>query len=721
MRSLLIRSSAITLLCLLLLVACFSTAQETVSKATVLETTALRLAPSNVSFFQTSLKLKDRLLTLWNSKAVQQAWKTSLVQGWWKEFSTNLLQQAGPFSAMLEQPENKELANLLLDMASEEAFVMGGESFGDFLTLVSDVYMSQQFSGLEKLFNGGGGNDPSAQLHSIFSTLQENLATLKAPEIIVGFKVADQKVAKRQLARLSVLLNTAALAVPQLTGNVKTQKVNESSFTTVILDGSKVPWDQIPWAEIEEENGEFDDLKAHLKGMKINISIGYHEGYILFSLGESMNFLKSMGKGKKLAELDEFKPLLKHLDKRITSVGYSSKQFNANSGFTREQADVMFNTWKEMLENSDLEDGLRERITKDLQELSGDLLKLMEHEPGSAMSFSFLTERGEETFRNQYSVDPGINFSKTLELFQHVGGDPLLVSIGRHTHKPEGWDFFVKWTKKANGYLREYGLPQLVGIFGQELVDKIEDLLDNLYPIFAKVNDTVKANLLPALADGQAGFVLDNKLLSTQWHREMPASETPLPILEPAVLFGVSDNVKLKKGASDIRGLFNDAAKQVQKTFGDDVPEIVWPAPETRTIEGYDLFWYSFKDEFQLDGRLRPSAGLSKNLCALTVSNEHALRLMQATPFVSNATPLKDIKRPLASATYFRVSGLVDTAQPWIAYALAHPELQEAKVHAKDIMTIVNALKYFHSYSSATYLENKTTVTHSEWHVKDVP
>jgi hypothetical protein len=155
MRSLLIRSSAITLLCLLLLVACFSTAQETVSKATVLETTALRLAPSNVSFFQTSLKLKDRLLTLWNSKAVQQAWKTSLVQGWWKEFSTNLLQQAGPFSAMLEQPENKELANLLLDMASEEAFVMGGESFGDFLTLVSDVYMSQQFSGLEKLFNGG--------------------------------------------------------------------------------------------------------------------------------------------------------------------------------------------------------------------------------------------------------------------------------------------------------------------------------------------------------------------------------------------------------------------------------------------------------------------------------------------------------------------------------------------------------------------------------------
>lgn len=720
MRSLLIRSSAITMLSLLLFVACFSTAQETVSKATVLETTALRLAPSNVSFFHTSLKLKDRVLALWNTKAVQQAWKTSLVQGWWKEFSTNVLQQAGPFTAMLEQPENKELATLLLDMASEEAFMMGGESLGDFLSLLGDLYVAQQFSGLEKMFNGGG-NDPTTQLHAIFSTLQENLATLKAPEIIVGFKVNDQKVAKRQLARLSVLLNTAALAVPQLTGNVKTQKVNESSFTTIILDGSKVPWDQIPWEQIEEENGEFDDLKAHLKTMKINISIGYHEGYILASLGESMNFLKSMGSGKKLAELDEFKPLLKHLDKRITSVGYSSKQFNANSGFTKEQADAMFNTWKEMLENSDLDDKLRERINKDMVELSADLLKLMEHEPGSAMSFSFLTDRGEESYRHLNSVDPSTNFSKPLDLFQHVGGDPLLVSIGRSSYKPETWDLSVKWIKKANGYLREYGLPQLVGIFGQEMVDKIEELLDNLYPLFSKLNDTVKANLLPALADGQAGFVLDNKLLSTQWHREMPASETPLPLLEPAILFGVSDHVKLKQAASDIRGFFNDVAKEVIKSFGEGMPEIVWPAPETRTIEGYDLFWYSFKDEFQLDGRLRPSAGLSKNLCALTVSNEHALRLMQATPFVSNATPLKDIKRPLASATYIRISGLVDTAQPWLNYALTHHDLQEAKVHAKDIKIITNALKFFHSYSSATYLENKTTVTHNEWHVKDVP
>jgi len=719
MRSLLVRSFAMSLFCLILSLVCFSTAQEPTKRPNILDTTALRLAPSNVSFFMTSLKLKDRMLSLWKSKAVQQAWNTTLVKTFWNEFSSNFMQQAGPFSAMLEQKENKELLQLLLDMASDECFLMGGESFGDFLSLMSDVYVAAQFGQFENRFNGA--QDSTAVLHSVLNCLQENLSILAAPEIIVGFKVPDPKVAQRQLARLAVLLNTAALAVPQLTGNVKSQKVNDSNFTTIILDGKKVPWDMIPWDEIEEENGEFNDLKAHLKTMKVNICIGYHEGYILLSLGESLNFLKSMGKGKKLAELPEFEPLLKHLDKRITSVGYSSKSLNASSGFTSEQADAMVNSWKELIESTDIDDDLRERIYKDMKELAGDMLKLMEHEPGASMNFSFQTERGEEAYRHQYSVNPGLNFSKPLDLFQHVGGDPLIASIGRSNFKPENWDFVAKWAKKANGYFRDYALPQLVGIIGQDAVDKIEELLDNLYPLFGKLNITVKNNLLPALADGQNGFVLDNKLLSTQWHRDMPASATPLPILEPAILMGVSDSVKLRKAATELRSLFNDAVKEVRKTYGEDVPEVVWHAPESRVIEGYELFWYAFPDELQLDGRLRPSAGLSKNLLAVTVSNEHALRLMQPTPFVSDAVPLKNMKRPLASATYFRISGLVDTAQPWIAYALNHPEFEEAKAHAKDIKTIADALKYFHSYSSATYLENKTTITHSEWHVKDLP
>ncbi|HMO36721.1 MAG TPA: hypothetical protein PKA06_11820, partial [Gemmatales bacterium] len=684
-------------------------------------TSALRLAPADVSFFHTSLKLKERVLALWNTKAVQAAWKTKLVQSLWSELNSQFLENAGPLAELLQAKENQELMQLLLDMASDECFLMGGESLNEFMLLAGEVFTASQFSRILNLSFGGELEDNLERMNSVLSALQDNLEYLKAPDLIAGFKVPDATVAKRQLSRLAVLLNTAALAVPQLTGNVKMQKVGESNFTTIILDGGKVPWDDLPWDQFENENGEFQELRNHLKTMRIHVSFGYHEGYILLSLGESLNFLKSLGSGKKLVELPEFDPLRQHLDKRIVSVGYSSKLLNSGSGFTQEDSEKMVAELKQLIENTDFDDELRERLSRDLKELSQDLLTIMEHEPGASMSFSYLTARGEESLQHLYSVDPAIEFTKPLDLWQHVGGQPLLAWLSRSKYKPESWDILVKWMKKLNGYVREYALPELMGIIGKEGVEKVEELLDKLYPIFQELNVTIKTNLLPALADGQVGVVVDNKLQSTQWHKELPVSTRALPLREPALLVAVSDSGKLKTGIAEVRKLFNDAMKEVRTTFSDDFPEIFWPAPESRTVEDHELFWYAFADEFQLDGRLRPSAGLSKKVASLAISNEHALRLLQPVTPILDSVPLQDWKRPLATATYFRISGLVETAQPWLEYTLEFPDFEEMKTHAEDIKTIISALHYFHSYSSATYVEKNTTVTHSEWHVKDIP
>src|SRR4051812_27318057 len=123
---------AISLLSLLALVT-WVAAQDTKSltpttSANILQTTALRLAPADSSVFSTSLRLKDRLLGLWNTKAIQQIWKTPLVQAGWLEVTKNWQQQAGPMMGMLERKENKELLQLLLDMASEECFMLGGSN-----------------------------------------------------------------------------------------------------------------------------------------------------------------------------------------------------------------------------------------------------------------------------------------------------------------------------------------------------------------------------------------------------------------------------------------------------------------------------------------------------------------------------------------------------------------------------------------------------------------
>jgi hypothetical protein len=201
----------------------------------------------------------------------------------------------------------------------------------------------------------------------------------------------------------------------------------------------------------------------------------------------------------------------------------------------------------------------------------------------------------------------------------------------------------------------------------------------------------------------------------------MPASKKPLPLLEPSIIMGVSDRQKLTQAATDVRNIFNDVAKYFHELHPDHIPSIHWPAPESMQFEENNLYWYSFPDELKIDGRLKPTAGLSKNLCAMTASNEHAIRLLQDKPLQIEGGPLADQKRKLGGATVFKMSGLVDTAEPWVDYILENPEMKELQKHAKDIRTIMASLKLLHTYSSATYLEDRATVTHSEWYLKDVP
>lgn len=713
---------ALTILTLVMLTSlCWMQAQETVAtKATILETTALRLAPADCAYFSTSLKLKERLLTLWNTKAVQQVWKTPLVQAGWMEIEKKWTEQSGPVQGFLAQKENQELMQLLLDMTSEECFLLGGSSLASFTELVTGIFSNSYYASFFSVFNPT--RDPvTARIRAILEALQENLENVKAPDIIVGFKVSEPKVAQRQLARLSVLLNAAALAVPQLTGNVKNEKLGDSNFTTVTVDGAKIPWELIPWNDVEDEPGEFDELKDHLKKLKFTVSVGYHDGYIICGVGQSLSFLKSLGKGKKLTELPEFLPLKKNLDKRIHAVSYSNKQMNAGSGFTKEQADALVEQLTKELEESDLEEDKRESIQKDLEELAVDLYKLMGHEPGAVMSFSYNTERGAETLSYQYSIDKRVNFSKPLDLLQHVGGSPILAAAGRSMYRPDDWNIVVKWAKKGDEYFREYAMPMIEQTMGAPLAEQIEKLLNDMIPLWKRLDQTTRNNLLPALAEGQAGFVVDNKLVSTQWHQDLPVSKHPLPMLEPAILLSISNRDKLKQAASDVRSIFNDAAKLVHEMHSDDIPLIKWPAPESRKIDDADLYWYAFPDEAKIDGRLKPSVGLSKNFCALTISNEHALRLLQTTPLIVEGGPLADLQRPLGGAAFFHMAGLVETAQPWVNYMLEQPAMSDMSKHAKDVQTIINSLKYIQSYSSATYMDGQATVTHSEWRVKDIP
>ncbi len=56
--------------------------------------------------------------------------------------------------------------------------------------------------------------------------------------------------------------------------------------------------------------------------------MGVRDNDLLVSVGSSIDCIKNLGTGERLIDLPEFKPLEKFADKRLTDIGYVSKELN---------------------------------------------------------------------------------------------------------------------------------------------------------------------------------------------------------------------------------------------------------------------------------------------------------------------------------------------------------------------------------------------------------
>src|SRR5262249_13051377 len=129
------------------------------------------------------------------------------------------------------------------------------------------------------------------------------------------------------------MLRAAAKDAEGLKGKLKREKVGTSNFLTLTLDGSMIPWDNIPLKDVEDKEGEFNDLVKQVKASKLVVSLGVHRGFLCLWLGSGGKSRAVLGgKGKKLEGVAELKPLMKHAKKRLASIGYSSKAFRVKTG-----------------------------------------------------------------------------------------------------------------------------------------------------------------------------------------------------------------------------------------------------------------------------------------------------------------------------------------------------------------------------------------------------
>jgi len=692
---------------------------------------SLKQIPADAAFYSSMLRNREQIEAVSRSRAWAKltslpAWQMARAQ------LNQLPPQAAVALQLLQQPENQQLIKLLGDMVSEEVFFYGGASCDNFAELLGQVSGAVRYGpgpAFALLSGQQHGMDPEhLRVAIILQVLSEHTDSIKAPDFLIGFKLSNKAAAEVQLKRLEDLLNGVAEQIPLLKGRVKRQKSAGGDQLTLALDGSMVPWDRIPFKDYEEKGGQFDNLQKKLKKLKVTIGLAIRGDYLLFTVGETGDVLPANAPSQRLVDRPELKPLAAHADKRLTGISYVSKGLRTKFGTSPKDIDGLVELAKEFLKESDLTAEEKDALGKDMSNLAKDIKSLLPV-PGALVAFSFLNGRGMEGFAYDFTKQAKDVGSKPLTLMNHLGGSPLVAIVGRAVGLLEKYQMVAKWVKIADHHVDEILVPRLDG----DQKDKYEQIIKVVHPICERLDKVTRTLLLPALADGQCAFVLDGRLKSKQWFAAMPAAEKPLPMLEPALVFGVSDAALLRRASTEYRSILNELLVKIRE-LNPEFPEAEIPPPKTSELKSGTLYSYPIPEHLGLDKQILPNAGLSERIAALSISREHTERLLEKNPLKIDGGPLADPNRALVGAAYIRCEGIIDVLVSWVQFGIRLTPVQKQAGGEGDeqgakppwlgmldqIPTALEVLKVFRTSTSAIYIEGDALVTHSETIVRDL-
>jgi hypothetical protein len=450
-------------------------------------------------------------------------------------------------------------------------------------------------------------------------------------------------------------------------------------------------------------------LVAKLSKMKVALSAGLRDGYLLVGIGPSTDHLEKLGRGPLLLDRTELKPLVKHLDRRLTSIYYASTAAQAATAPDKKAIDKTFRWLLAQLKEAGLPKDLNARLRQDCRVISRDLAKFVVA-PGPLLTFSFRTDEGGEHFTYDWAKSPLLKETRPLTLFEHMGGEPLFMCAGRSPHYQEKYRLLVKWLNMANGYVDQLVLPNL------EDKDKKrwQESMTKARPILSRLDEVTGRLLLPALPDGQSAFVIDARLKSKRWHAALPRSANPLTLPEPAVIVGVSDAGLLRKAFAEYRSAANDLL-----SVADEESELHIPPPAQKRVTAGDLFYYSLPHDLGLDKQLAPTAGLGKHVAVLTLSKKHAERLLTSTPLKIQHGPFAELRQPVTEAFYLDWPGMLQVLRPWIRQGMRDAKVD--RITANQVEEVLRLLEFQRRVASITYVEGGALVTHAETVYRDVP
>jgi hypothetical protein len=318
-----------------------------------------------------------------------------------------------------------------------------------------------------------------------------------------------------------------------------------------------------------------------------------------------------------LTSTKPFEPLREHRDERITGISYVSEALAraaAPSAADLEQLAALSDT---LADSAGLPEGAAREAREMLEKMAAGYKRRLPI-PGPALGYSFLTDQGYEGYAWDWTRNGVLDGSKRLDLLGHTGGSPLLSIVTRAKTPPGQFDDFVDWGNMAWSFFRKNLLVKA----DEDDRERFEQASQQLVPLAERLVATLRTKILPAVADGQAAFVVDGKEKAKRLQKSIPASAEPLPIVAPALAVKLDDPKLFREGLSDLFALADDLVEEIRTLNPESVPEgYRIPEPSKSKIDGGAL-WTFAVPQAGLDDQIEPTIGIGEDVVASQAMGE---------------------------------------------------------------------------------------------------
>ncbi len=697
---------------------------------------SLKFAPADVSFYVAGMRMREVFDNVAASNAIAKLKAIPSVQFAWAMAMQQWQNPQNPQIAMLKQllqdPANQQLVELLKDAASHEVFVYGDSSVGNAFALINELSAASSAGQMEAISAGDFGDMQSYQFRKMLEVVEQKGDQLQIPTFVKGMRLSDTKPAVDQLQRLEGIVQSVLAQQPDLQPRFKREKVGGAEYLTIRLDGTLIPWAKIQEDAEGVDPQDMQKLAEKLKPMTLVVSIGVKDNYLLVSVGSDNKHLASLGQGELLYDRAELAPVRKAADKPITQVSFVSADFVKQVGSIDQQMDQLVTMAKQFVPFVlATAPELQEELIADVESF-GEYVKESMPAPASYSGYHFLTSEGIESFGYSWTTDSTLDATQDLTILNHVGGDPIAFYAARGKPDPQEFEDISTFVQRLTYYVEQFSMQQM----DEDQQASYDQLKTDFLPLVTQLASVTREKLLPAFADGQGAFVLDAKSTSESWFAAMPPAEGELPMLELAMVFGVSDANLVREAFGEYFAILQQALDKLHEAstgdlrdmFPNPVPPIKLAKPQTKDVGAGTVYYYALPEESGLDAQLAPNAGLSDAVMVTSLLPRFTARLLTETP-VQDGGPLANTDGPLAAAYQLQFAALLDAISPWVDYGIglsglvglnAQPDAGPMGNIPQQIHDVMDVLKCFRGVSGVVFLEGDAMVTHSLWRFEDL-